>query len=107
MYQYRETGSEHPLLHKSVGYLLFYAASNIRHVKGRNPGISLAIGKYGKMAGLKAENTPKNFYSMEAATYPISVDDMPKFSMYNAFREGSSFSLIFLPMLLMIPGGSL
>lgn len=85
----------------------FYAASNIRHVKGRNPGISLAIGKYGKMAGLKAENTPKNFYSMEAATYPISVDDMPKFSMYNAFREGSSFSLIFLPMLLMIPGGSL
>lgn len=39
----------------------FYAASNIRHVKGRNPGISLAIGKYGKMAGLKAENTPKNF----------------------------------------------
>lgn len=28
---------------------------------------------------------------MEAATYPISVDDMPKFSMYNAFREGSSF----------------
>lgn len=69
----------------------FYAASNIRHVKGRNPGISLAIGKYGKMAGLKAENTPKNFYSMEAATYPISVDDMPKFSMYNAFREGSSF----------------
>ena len=69
----------------------FYAASNIRHVKGRNPGISLAVGKYGKMAGLKAENTPKNFYSMEAATYPISVDDMPKFSMYNAFREGSSF----------------
>lgn len=28
---------------------------------------------------------------MEAATYPISVNDMPKFSMYNAFREGSSF----------------
>lgn len=69
----------------------FYAASNIRHVAGRNPGISLAIGKYGKMAGLKVENTSKNFYSMIPATNGISVDDMPKFSMYNAFREGSSF----------------
>ena len=30
----------------------FYAASNQRHIEGRNPGISLAIGKKGKIAGL-------------------------------------------------------
>lgn len=69
----------------------FYAASNKRHVLGRNPGISLAIGKYGKMAGLKAESTERTFYSMEPTTYPITVNDMPKFSMYEAFKEGSSF----------------
>lgn len=69
----------------------FYAASNIRHVAGRNPGISLAIGKYGKVAGLKAESDEKVFYSMEPTSSPISIDNMPKFSMHNAFREGGDF----------------
>lgn len=69
----------------------FYAASNMRHVAGRNPGISLALGKYGKMAGLKADQTPKKFYSMEPTNHAITVDDMPKFSFYNAFREGGDF----------------
>lgn len=69
----------------------FYAASNMRHVPGRNPGISLAIGKYGKVAGLKAESVAKSFYSMDPTSSPISVDNMPKFSMHDAFREGSRF----------------
>ena len=70
--------------------LYFYAASNIRHISGRNPGISLATGNYGKIAGLKVENTPKSFYSMiPSDNSTVTVDDMPKFSMGNAFRLGS------------------
>lgn len=69
----------------------FYAASNIRHIAGRNPGISLAVGKYAKMAGLKAGQSVKSFYSMEPVTNRVSTDDMPKFSMYDAFRVGARF----------------
>ena len=70
----------------------FYAASNVRHVAGRNPGISLATGKYGKMAGLKVGNTEKQFFSMEPTSYPIvAVDNIVQLSLYDAFREGSSF----------------
>lgn len=69
----------------------FYAASNVRHIAGRNPGISLALGKYGKMAGLKADQTPKKYYSMEPTNHAITVDNMPKFSFYNAFKEGGDF----------------
>lgn len=68
----------------------FYAASRQLHVAKRNSGISLAIGKYGKMAGLRAEQIEKVFYSMEPTTYPITIDEMPKFSIYEAFRDGSS-----------------
>lgn len=79
--------SENPL---DVFY--FYAASNIRHVAGRNPGISLAMGKNGKMAGLKAEQTAKTFYSMEPKSYSyLSPSNLPKFSIYEAFKVGSSF----------------
>lgn len=68
----------------------FYAASNIRHVTGRNPGISLATGNYGKIAGLQAENVEKRFRSMIPTDNSITITDMPTFSMHNAFRLGSS-----------------
>lgn len=70
----------------------FYAASRLPHVSGRNPGISLAIGKYGKIAGLKSGQTEKIFYSMTPADNPVvTVNDMPKFSISNAFRHGAIF----------------
>lgn len=74
----------------------FYAASNQRHIEGRNPGISLAIGKKGKIAGLKAEQNQKIFYSMEPGSYhSVAAENMPQFSMYNAFRaEGHFFPYI-------------
>lgn len=70
----------------------FYAASKLPHVTGRNPGISLAIGKYGKIAGLQAGGTEKVFYSMNPVANPIvAVNDMPKFSIANAFSYGAEF----------------
>ncbi len=70
----------------------FYAASRQLHVSERNSGISLAIGKYGKMAGLYAGQTEKIFYSMNPVLNPdVEVNDMPKFSISNAFRHGTEF----------------
>lgn len=70
----------------------FYAASRQLHVSQRNSGISLAIGKYGKMAGLSSLKGEKIFYSMNPVENPsIAVDDMPKFSVSNAFRHGVEF----------------
>lgn len=69
----------------------YYASSRIRHEEGRNPGISLAVSRYGKLAGLKATSL-KKFYSMTPLSYPeITISDMPKFSMKNAFTIGAAF----------------
>lgn len=70
----------------------FYASSNIRHVEGRNPGISLATGKYGKLVGLKVGDEEKTFYSVSPITVPdLSVSSMPKLSVANAFAIDAEF----------------
>lgn len=71
----------------STNLYYFYAASNVRHVSGRNPGISLAIGKAGKLAGLKAGPSEKSYFSLISD----SVSFMPKLSMYDAFLAGGEF----------------
>lgn len=69
----------------------FYASSRIGHVEARNSGISLATSKYGKIAGLKATNE-KIFYSMNPVTNPkIKANDMPLFSISNAFAIDAEF----------------
>jgi len=61
------------------------------HVEARNSGISLATSKYGKIAGLKATNE-KIFYSMNPVTNPkIKANDMPLFSISNAFAIDAEF----------------
>lgn len=70
----------------------FYASSNIRHVEGRNPGISLATGKYGKLVGLKVEDTEKTFYSVSPILVPdFPISSMPKLSVANSFAIDAKF----------------
>lgn len=64
----------------------FYAASNLRHVTGRNPGISLAIGKSGKWAALTSANKQKSFFS---PVMPTLKNDMPSYSLYQALYLGN------------------
>ena len=66
----------------------FYAASNERHVSGRNPGVSLAFGRRGMWAGLKAENTEKRLGS-PLDSEMISHKSSPQFSLYDALYLGS------------------
>lgn len=69
----------------------FYASSRIRHEEGRNPGISLATVKYGKLAGLKA-TAEKTFYSTSPLIYPgLTTADMPKLSVKKAFAVNAQF----------------
>lgn len=69
----------------------FYASSRIRHEEGRNPGISLAMAKYGKLAGLQS-TSEKVFYSMSPLTTPgLAASDMPQFSVKNAFAVNAKF----------------
>lgn len=70
--------------------LYFYAASNVRHVDGRNPGISLATGKYGKIAGLSANSTEKNYYSVDN-TSGVNLESLLHLSLYGSFYEGNTF----------------
>lgn len=87
------------ILHTQLGPntpFFFYAASNGRHVEGRNPGLSLAIGKYGKIAGLRTTGT-KIFYSSSPLNCSgFQVADLPLFSVKNAFALGSNYA----PMIL-------
>lgn len=69
----------------------FYAASNVRHILGRNPGISLATGKYGKLAGLKAGSDVKVFNSMEPSKHGVTSANMPNFSISKAFHLEGEF----------------
>lgn len=69
----------------------FYASSKIRHEEGRNPGISLATSKYGKLAGLKA-TSEKVFYSLSPfASSEVTTSQMPMFSLKNAFAINAEF----------------
>lgn len=69
----------------------FYASSRIKHEEGRNPGISLATAKYGKLAGLKS-SSEKMFYSMTPLNdLGLTVSDMPQFSIKNAFAIDGEF----------------
>lgn len=70
----------------------FYASSNQRHVSGRNSGISLAIGKYGKIAGLTASSSEKIFYSQpQHPADGLSEDCLQLFSIADAFYLHSDF----------------
>lgn len=63
----------------------FYASSRIGHTEGRNPGISLAMSHYGKIAGLTSEAS-NVFYSPSPLTLPgLLVEDMPHLSIKNSF----------------------
>lgn len=66
----------------------FYAASNVRHIDGRNPGISLAKGKYGKIAGLTAGSVEKRFSSVDIPN-TVPVDSLTALSLYNCFYLGT------------------
>ncbi|MBO4984405.1 MAG: T9SS type A sorting domain-containing protein [Bacteroides sp.] len=69
----------------------FYASSRIGHTEGRNPGISLATSKYGKLAGLQATDE-KIFYSVNPVTHSgHSLSAMPYFSVKKAFAIGAEF----------------
>lgn len=69
----------------------FYASSNIKHEEGRNPGISLAISKYGKIAGLSAGMEEKTFYSVSPMVTPIAIGEMIQFSVPKAFALAAEF----------------
>lgn len=70
----------------------FYASSNQRHVSGRNPGISVATGVYGKMAGLHADATQATFYSTPSDPKKgLPKDSLPQFSLPDAFRPEAQF----------------
>lgn len=70
----------------------FYASSRIGHTEGRNPGISLAMSKYGKLAGLQAGNTEKIIYSVSPLNTPgMTLEQMPHFSISNAFAINAKF----------------
>lgn len=74
----------------SSALVYFYAASNQRHVAGRNPGISVAFGKPGKWAGLQAGADVKNFHSINPDdTELVTPPAMPKISLYDAMLLGS------------------
>lgn len=66
----------------------FYAASNARHVSGRNPGISVATGNYGKIAAICAKDVQETFYSVHESSYHLP-DLTPTYSFYNALYLGS------------------
>lgn len=69
----------------------FYAASNQRHVAGRNSGISVAYGKNGKWAGLHTDATIRDFHSINPDdTQFVTAATMPKLSLYDAMRLGST-----------------
>lgn len=63
----------------------FYASSNIGHTEGRNPGLSLAMSHYGKIAGLKNEGY-RVFYSPSPISVPgMGEEHMPHLSIKNSF----------------------
>lgn len=71
--------------------LYFYAASRQLHVSERNSGISLAIGKYGKWAGLRADEEVQKFHSINPVdTEFVTEATLPKVSLYDLMRLGSS-----------------
>lgn len=70
--------------------LYFYAAANKRHIEGRNSGISLAIGKLGKWAGLETGNTVRTFYT-NMPDNPPDDRQLPRISLYEALRHGAVY----------------
>lgn len=67
----------------------FYAASNKRHVSGRNPGVSLAFGVRGKWAGLHSDSDRKVFTSTKNDEI-LSSGLSATYSLYNGFYIGSN-----------------
>ena len=70
--------------------LYFYAASKQLHLPNRNSGLSLAIGKYGKWAGLQSSSLEKQFVS------PVLPNGEKKvtatFSLYEALRHEAVYA---------------
>lgn len=67
--------------------LYFYAASRQLHVSERNSGISLAVGRFGKWAGLSANGGVKTFYSADAKSKALVT-----FSLYAALGLEASYA---------------
>lgn len=81
-------------MHGSKGNMPFflYASANARHVEGRNSGISLAMSKYGKLAGLRAEGVEKTFYSVTPKTFPgLRATAVPLLSVRDAFAVNAHY----------------
>jgi|GEM_PF-1371109 len=69
----------------------YYASSNQRHVEGRVTGVSLAVGKHGKLAGLKGESTHTSFYSANPTMdKDMTSTALPRVSLYNMLRLNSN-----------------
>ncbi len=70
--------------------LYYYVASKQRHVGGRVAGVSLAIGKYGKWAGLSSGATEKQFVSpvLPSGTKYLTA----KISLYEALRHNAIYT---------------
>ncbi len=70
--------------------LYFYAASKQLHLPDRNSGLSLAIGKYGKWAGLTSGATEKQFVSpvLPSGTKYLTA----KISLYEALRHNAIYT---------------
>lgn len=72
--------------------LYFYAASNHRHVLTRQTGMSLATGTFGKMAGLVAGSSIKQFTSINPkASSLVEPADMVQFYVNKAFGIDKEF----------------
>lgn len=69
----------------------YYASSRIGHEEGRNPGISLAMSKYGKLAGIQS-TALKIYYSVTPVSCSgLSTTEMPKLSVKNSFAIDAKF----------------
>lgn len=70
--------------------LYFYAASPQLHLPDRNSGLSLAIGKYGKWAGLYSGSTEKQFVSPALPNGEKHLT--PQISLYEALRHNAIYA---------------
>ncbi len=76
--------------HTPNDLLYFYAASNQLHLPDRNSGLSLAIGKYGKWAGLSSGTTEKQFVS---PVLPVGQKYLtPQISLYEALKHNAIYA---------------
>ncbi len=68
----------------------FYASSTIGHTEGRNPGLSLAMSTYGKIAGLYSSNSTIYHSPTPETLTGLVESDMAHYSIDYAFRPGAT-----------------